>query len=244
MSVKENLAMYKKDIIEALEPVGKKHGLTFVCEGKEYNDYEFVISVHAFIKNDGMDGREEKFKDVAPMYSFRPEDYGREVKIGDTTFRFVGFNNRARKNVCLMESLDLSKPGQYACSIPTMHMALDRADYNGRQEREPAAKSKKNKGEQEVMFYVAECMEFTNLGEYHENLTAAEAVRFYNQIPEDRMNGIKGIGVHLHTEGDPSYKDRDIELMHLGTIDLDTSFLDKADKALAEQALIELKMYL
>ena len=53
-------------------------------------------------------------------------------------------------------------------------------------------------------------MEFPILGEYHDNLTLEEAVRKYNEIPADRMNGVKGIGFRLE---DGSMYDGDYELM-------------------------------
>ena len=40
-------------------------------------------------------------------------------------------------------------------------------------------------------------MEFPNLGEYHDNLSLEEAIRIYQEIPAERMNGIKGIGFVL-----------------------------------------------
>ena len=51
-----------------------------------------------------------------------------------------------------------------------------------------------------LTYYVAECMEFPSLGEYHENLSLEEAVRLYPLIPAERMNGIKGIGFELQDE--------------------------------------------
>lgn len=69
-----------------------------------------------------------------------------------------------------------------------------------------------------ISFYVAECMEFPILGEYHDNLTLEEAVRKYNEIPADRMNGVKGIGFRLE---DGSMYDGDYELMSAGTISKD-----------------------
>lgn len=69
-----------------------------------------------------------------------------------------------------------------------------------------------------ISFYVAECMEFTNLGEYHENLTLSEAMKLYEQIPADRMNGIKGIGFELH---DGSMYEGQYPLMEAGKIDED-----------------------
>lgn len=53
-----------------------------------------------------------------------------------------------------------------------------------------------------LTYYVAECMEFPVLGEYHEVDTLAETVKLYEQIPADRMNGIKGIGFNLHDGSD------------------------------------------
>ena len=49
-----------------------------------------------------------------------------------------------------------------------------------------------------ITFCVAECMEFPNLGEYHDNLSLEDAVKLYQKIPADRMNAGKGIGFELH----------------------------------------------
>ena len=43
-----------------------------------------------------------------------------------------------------------------------------------------------------LTFYAAECMEYPVLGEYHEASTLEDAMRLYEQIPSDRMNGGKG----------------------------------------------------
>lgn len=72
--------------------------------------------------------------------------------------------------------------------------------------------------EANLTFYVAECMEFPNLGECHENLTLAEAMKIYEQIPAERMNGIKGIGFELH---DGSIYDGQFPLMQADKIDED-----------------------
>ena len=45
-------------------------------------------------------------------------------------------------------------------------------------------------------------MEFPNLGEYHDNLSLEDAVRIYQEIPAERMNGIKGIGFELKDGSD------------------------------------------
>ena len=53
-----------------------------------------------------------------------------------------------------------------------------------------------------ITFYVAECMEFPVMGEYHEGLTLPEALEAYEKIPAERMNGIKGIGFNLQDGSD------------------------------------------
>lgn len=69
-----------------------------------------------------------------------------------------------------------------------------------------------------IRFYVAECMEFPVLGEYHDNLTLEEAYKLYQAIPAERLNGIKGIGFRLE---DGSDYDGDYELMRGDVISRD-----------------------
>ena len=70
----------------------------------------------------------------------------------------------------------------------------------------------------QITFYVAECMEFSNLGELHENLTLQEAFAIYDRIPAERMNGIKGIGFELK---DGSIYDGQFPLMEAGRLSTD-----------------------
>ena len=70
-----------------------------------------------------------------------------------------------------------------------------------------------------LTYYVAECMEFPNLGEYHDNLSLEEVVRIYQEIPAERMNGIKGIGFELK---DGSDYEGPFPILTGHTIDLDT----------------------
>ena len=71
----------------------------------------------------------------------------------------------------------------------------------------------------DLTYYVAECMEFPNLGEYHDDLSLEEAVRIYQEIPAERMNGIKGIGFELK---DGSDYEGPFPILTGQTIDLDT----------------------
>lgn len=94
--------------------------------------------------------------------------------------------------------------------------------------------------EDTISFYVAECMEFPNLGECHENLTLAEAMKIYEQIPADRMNGIKGIGFELH---DGSIYDGQFPLMQADKIDEDIINMVEHYKnsPLVQQAIVDCK---
>ena len=72
--------------------------------------------------------------------------------------------------------------------------------------------------EAKITFYAAECMEFPVLGEYHDNLTLADAYEKYRAIPSERIHGIKGIGFRLE---DGSMYDGEYELMRGGVISKD-----------------------
>lgn len=51
-----------------------------------------------------------------------------------------------------------------------------------------------------ITFYVAECMEFPVMGEFHDGLSLDEAIKVYESIPSDRMHGMKGIGFDLQDD--------------------------------------------
>ena len=91
-----------------------------------------------------------------------------------------------------------------------------------------------------LTYYVAECMEVPNLGEYHDNLSLEEAIRIYQEIPAERMNGIKGIGFELKDESDyegpfPILTGQTIDLDTIQAIDYyrDNPLVQKAVKELA-----------
>lgn len=92
-----------------------------------------------------------------------------------------------------------------------------------------------------LTYYTAECMEFPNLGEYHDNLSLEEAIRIYQEIPAERMNGIKGIGFELKDGSDyegpfPILTGQTIDLDTIQAIDYyrDNPLVQKAVKDLAE----------
>lgn len=80
----------------------------------------------------------------------------------------------------------------------------------------------RKKTEEVIMtFTVAECGEYHNLGEYHEGIrTLGEAVRLYQQIPPERMNGIPSIGINLHVAGTDKMEDAQADILSGSEIDI------------------------
>lgn len=73
-----------------------------------------------------------------------------------------------------------------------------------------------------VTLMVSECSEFHNLGEFHEGIeTVDEAIKLYNQIPPERMNAVRGIGINIHTEGTESYEDVEMDIVSGKVADLE-----------------------
>ena len=73
-----------------------------------------------------------------------------------------------------------------------------------------------------ITYTVAECSEFHELGEYHENIkTISEAKRLFSRIDPGRMHGIPAIGINIHTAGTPDYEDTQWDFYMGGQIDLD-----------------------
>lgn len=78
---------------------------------------------------------------------------------------------------------------------------------------------KEQQAEPSLTYYVAECMEFSVLGEYHADLTIDKAFDIYKRIPSDRMNGGKGIGICLQED---SLYAGEYPLMRSNQIDMET----------------------
>lgn len=69
---------------------------------------------------------------------------------------------------------------------------------------------------------MAECGEFHNFGEYHENIAGVEeAIAIFNQISPERINGIPSIGINIHTEGTQSYEDTQMDIISGRVADLE-----------------------
>lgn len=97
--------------------------------------------------------------------------------------------------------------------------------------------------EPKISFYVAECMEYPIMGEYHENLTLQEAYELYEKIPPERINGVKGIGFCLE---DGSIYDGLFELMSGGTVikDVINEIPHYKESPLVQKAIADLEKIL
>ena len=85
-----------------------------------------------------------------------------------------------------------------------------------------AAEQSQEEKQTVVTLTVAECGEFHNFGEYHENIAGVEeAIAIFNRIPPERMNGIPSIGINIHTEGTESYEDTQMDIVSGRVADLE-----------------------
>lgn len=74
--------------------------------------------------------------------------------------------------------------------------------------------------QQKITFTVAEVADFHDMGELHEDIESTEeAIRIYNQIPPERMRGLRSIGIKLH--GNEDNVDSQVDLYIEGAFCLD-----------------------
>ena len=109
-----------------------------------------------------------------------------------------------------------SQPGFYD-SVPKIENVND-IELEGLRVAENTAVKEEKKV---VTLTVAECSEFHNMGEFHENITSvSDAIAKFKEIPPERMNGIPAIGLRV---ADPKSPDDYVEMDILvgNRIDLD-----------------------
>ena len=92
--------------------------------------------------------------------------------------------------------------------IPLSSLKLTRnlgdIELEGFKVAENTAVKEENQAKKIVTLTVAECSEFHNLGEFHENIkTVAEAIEKFHAIPPERMHAIPGIGIRVADANDP-----------------------------------------
>lgn len=112
------------------------------------------------------------------------------------------------------------KTGTLATYLPSVESYL--AEKREAMQKKSAKEDIAEKKPTIVTLIVSECSEFHNLGEFHEGIeTVDEAIKLYHQIPPERMNGIRGIGVNVHTEGAECYEDVEMDIVSGKVADLE-----------------------
>lgn len=94
-----------------------------------------------------------------------------------------------------------------------------------------------------VTLTVAECGEFHNLGEFHEGIvTVDEAVKLFQQISPERMNGIPSIGINIRTKDTERFEDVEMDIVSGKVADLEMLeyVLDISDNPKAVEVIGEL----
>ena len=211
----------------------------------EDSDYSNdAINIVVEMKNMAKEGREIMKKEQAAQLAKELYDYADEVDpygSQDSVEYVEEFLHDTSK--------DLLDAGEKAYGIlkwlEETPVANEELETRGKELREKVAEFTGIPIEKEaaISFYVAECSEFPTMGEYHENLTLEEAFRLYDQIPSERMNGIKGIGFELH---DGSEYSGQYPLMEAGRMDEDLINMVQhyKDSPLVQQAILDCKRIL
>lgn len=142
-------------------------------------------------------------------------DGGYDYTFYDADYREIDDGIYENEDVSEQEAVEDILSGEVG-GKPIKYKVMDVEAFLEQTER--AQEAALEQQEPSISFYAAECMEFPVMGEYHDNLTLAEAFEKYQIIPAERMNGIKGIGFRLE---DGSMYDGDYELMRAGSISRD-----------------------
>lgn len=182
----------------------------------------------------------DQFSSEYDLYEYRDSVDNREDNVSMIYSALVsGKADSIRKWVAEIAADENNDPPEVVESAKKLMARIEQAQKMGRAE----IVHNPEKADAKITFYVAECMEFPILGEYQDNLTLKEAVQKYEEIPEDRINGIKGIGFRLE---DGSMYDGDYELMSAGVISKDLIDLvpHYKESPLVQQAIADLEQIL
>lgn len=122
---KVNFEAFRNDAKEALREVAEKYDVEISFGNISYTDFEFDLKMHVAKRGDeDTDMSQLKFERECMYYGFKKEDYNKEFIMDGKKFRFVGFNTRARKNVC--QILCLADGKTYVCNSMLVHRFIDK----------------------------------------------------------------------------------------------------------------------
>ena len=146
----------------------------------------------------------------------------------------------------ILENEDMSLENVVPVDYEDLMAEVEEADERQMQsmQLQKESQEKQNQIKATITFYVAECMEFPNMGEYHNNLTLEEAIKIYESIPAERLHGIKGIGFDLQ-DGDEDYSG-EYELMSGDRVDRELIDMipHYKESPLVQKAINDMEKYL
>ena len=113
-----NFNQFRNDVLNALAAVAEKYGCEATMGNIKYDMSSIDATLYFKAKGDnGESAAQVEFNSRCKDYGFTPEDYNRKVILDNKTYRFIGFNPRARKNHCIIED---TNGKQFVCSIETV----------------------------------------------------------------------------------------------------------------------------
>ena len=113
------LREFRQDFKSAVLSLEKKYGISIEAKKISYSNDSFNMVVNATVSSGNKeDDQRLAFEKLCSRYGFRKEDYGAEFTYQGKQYRFVGFDSRTRKNVCIISD-PISKVS-YKCSADLM----------------------------------------------------------------------------------------------------------------------------
>ena len=177
-------------------------------------------------------------------YDYDPYEYKDTVEDREEQVEKITEDILNQKTECLKDWLvEVSEESDIDSDVITARSLLSRLE-NAETFSIFTRQPEQEQPEATITFYVAECMEFPVMGEYHNNLTLEEAIKIYESIPADRLHGGKGIGFDLQ-DGDKDYSG-EYELMCWDRVDRELIDMipHYKESPLVQKAINDMEKYL
>ena len=177
-------------------------------------------------------------------YEYDPYEYKDTVEDREEQVEKITEDILNQKTECLKDWLvEISEESDIDSDVITARSLLSRLE-NAETFSIFTRQPEQEQPEATITFYVAECMEFPVMGEYHNNLTLEEAIKIYESIPADRLHGGKGIGFDLQ-DGDKDYSG-EYELMCWDRVDRELIDMipHYKESPLVQKAINDMEKYL
>ena len=177
-------------------------------------------------------------------YEYDPYEYKDTVENREEQVEKITEDILNQKTGCLKDWLvEVSEESDIDSDVLTARSLLSRME-NAETLSIFTRQPEQEQPEATITFYVAECMEFPVMGEYHNNLTLEEAIKIYESIPAERMHGGKGIGFDLQ-DGDKDYSG-EYELMCWDRVDRELIDMipHYKESPLVQKAINDMEKYL